>query len=160
MDTKLEEFTKNHGLNAARAALESYKKENPTFDPVCRAPMMFASGYTASRLAKAISDEWISPLKRQARIAGLSAMLALVLLCFAMFYVWSLVSFTSFATFLAAFSPAAAAILFSAAKSYKAWAEARKHLAEAKGACLNFCVQGAERLIPVGQVGIDSTQRL
>lgn len=132
LDTKLDEFAKDKGFTAAQAAVKNYRKSTPSFDPAWVKPMNYACGYTAAYLAVLISKDWVVPLKRQARIAGLSTLGALVLLLVAMFYVWSLVSFSSFTRFLIAFAPAVAALLFSAAKSYKAWAEARKCIAEAK----------------------------
>ncbi|WP_319586961.1 hypothetical protein [uncultured Desulfobulbus sp.] len=132
MDTKLNEFAKTKGHAAAKAAVEKYRAKRPEFDENWATPMMFASGFTAGRLTRSISDEWIKPLKRQIRIAGTSALIALAFLIGGMFYAWSIVSLDSFVTFLAAFAPAVAALIFSVTKSYKTWAEARKHIAEAK----------------------------
>jgi hypothetical protein len=132
LDTKLDEYTKEKGFTVAQHAVKRYRESTPDFDSAWVKPMNYASGYTAAYLASLISKDWVVPLKRQARIAGLSTLVAIVLLGVAMFYVWSLVSFSSFTRFLIAFAPAVAALLFSAAKSYKAWAEARKCIAEAK----------------------------
>jgi len=132
MDPKLDQFTREKGWAAAQTAIEQYKKVNPNFDAAWQTPMAYASGVTAGRLAQAMSKEWITPLRRQARMASLSALAAVLLLALALFYVWSLVSFGSFVQFFFAFAPGIGALLFSGAKSYKTWAEARKHLAEAK----------------------------
>jgi hypothetical protein len=132
MDPMLDQFTREKGWAAAQYAVEQYRNDNPDFDASWQVPMAYASGVTAARLAVAMSKEWVVPLKRQARMAGLSALIALLLLALAMSYVWSLVNYSSFVQFLVAFAPAVAALVFSGAKSYKAWAEARKHLAEAK----------------------------
>lgn len=132
MSDKLDDFVRNRGRTAAEAAVESFKSQVSDFDQSFVIPMFYASGVTAARLAKEMSSEWIAPLKRQARFAAISATVALAAVATTMFYAWSLVSFTSFAQFLAAFAPAVAALLFTTAKSYKTWAEARKHLAEAQ----------------------------
>jgi hypothetical protein len=131
MDSQLKAFVENHGIPAAQKAVERYRETTPEFDEAWSVPMHFASGYTAAHLAELFSIEWIRPLRRQARMAGISALTSLVLLLVAMFYVWSLVDFSSFGKFLAAFAPAVAMLVLSAAKSYKAWADARKSLAEA-----------------------------
>ena len=132
MDPKLSDFVESKGKVAADAAVEKFRERTPNFQDSWKGPMMYASGFTAARLAKAMSVEWITPLRRQVRIAWMSAALSLALLAAGLFYLWSAVSFTTFATFLVTFAPAVAALAYSTAKSYKAWAEARKALAEAK----------------------------
>lgn len=131
MDKKLDAFVKERGHAAGLLAVESYRSRVDNFDDAWIRPMAYASGFTSARLAKAISTQWMNPLKRQARISGISAIVALVCLITTMFYAWSLVSFTSFAQFLVVFAPTVVAMLFTIAKSYKTWAEAKKHLAEA-----------------------------
>jgi len=145
MDKNLDDFVKAKGRAAHLAAIERYRSKVGNFDEAWLTPMAFASGFTAAHLAKAISAEWISPLKRQARISGIAAIVALACLITTMFFAWSLVSFSSFAQFLAAFAPAVAALLFTIAKSYKTWAEARKHLAEAKAIAAAGPSDAAER---------------
>ena len=125
-------FAKDMGATAANSAIEAYKEDCEEFDPAWTKPMNYASGYTTAYLAREISQKWLIPLKRQARIAGISALVSLCFLIFVMFYIWSVVSFESFSKFLIAFIPAVSALVFSLSNSYKAWAEAKKHLAEAK----------------------------
>jgi hypothetical protein len=110
---------------------DTYKSSTVGVNSSSSVPMFYASGFTAALLAKEISKEWVAPLKQQARFAALSAALSLAAVAVTLFYVWSLVSFDSFSRFLMAFAPAVAALLFTEAKSYNVWAEARKHLAEA-----------------------------
>ena len=62
--------------------------------------MMYASGYTAAWLASAFAEEWIAPLKKNARLAIVAAMLAMTLLLVALGYSWSIMDFATFSQFL------------------------------------------------------------
>jgi hypothetical protein len=132
MDKHLKNFAEDKGREIASRAVESYREKHSDLSLPTVLAMNYASGFTTAQLSAELYDRWFRPLRRQTRVAVISAIVSLALLFGAIFYAWSILSFESFSKFLIAFVPAVAGLLFTVAKSYKTWAEAKKALAEAQ----------------------------
>lgn len=132
LEKEIDEFAKSVGREAVENAIVRYREKHEDFDDSWESPMLYASGYTAARLTHAFSMDWIIPLQKRLRNTGLALLFTVLLFACAILYSWSIMDFDTFYRFLAAFVPAIVALLFTLAKSYKTWAEAKKTLAEAR----------------------------
>lgn len=88
MNPHIDRFVQPLGKEAGRKAIESYKESDSNFRDEFCVPMMYASGYTTAWIAKAFADEWITPLKKKARLAIIAAVIAMALLLIALGYGW------------------------------------------------------------------------
>ena len=131
MENEIEKFVDPVGEEAGKKAIEQYKENHENFEDSWKNPMLYAAGYTTAIVTHAFSSSWIIPLQRRLRNTGIALVVTAFLFIGAILYGWSLVSPETFYNFLLAFVPAIVALLYTLAKSYKTWAEAKRALAEA-----------------------------
>jgi hypothetical protein len=130
MHKEVEEFAKKVSQNAAFRSVEALKKKDENYTEEWQAAMMYASGYTSCAVISALSKKWIIPLKKRSRNMAIAFSFSLLMFSFALLYMWSILDFETFAKFIIALTPAVIGVVFTATKSYKTWAEAKKIIAE------------------------------
>jgi hypothetical protein len=131
LENEIEKFVHPVGKEAGKKAIEKYKASDKSFEDSWVIPMMYTAGFTTSSVTHAFTNSWIIPLQKRLRNTGIALVVTAFLFVGAILYGWSLVSPDTFYSFLLAFVPAIVALLYTLAKSYKTWAEAKRALAEA-----------------------------